>query len=101
MYVSGQGVVPGGYVMAQGPGGVPMAFPVQHAGGVATVPGGHSQVVHMPPQGMIQVAGQPPTYQMSTSGAQMGQVPTSGTQGGHPPPYNPDEQVRVTRFVLI
>lgn len=98
MYVNGQGVVPGGYVMAQGPGGVPMAFPVQQAGGVATVPGGHTQVVHLPPQGMVQVAGQPPTYQMSTSGAQMGQVPTFGAEGGHPPPYNADQQVRVMRF---
>lgn len=98
MYVNGQGVVPGGYVMAQGPGGVPMAFPVQQAGGVATVPGGHTQVVHLPPQGMVQVAGQPPTYQMSTSGAQMGQVPTFGAEGGHPPPYNVDQQVRVMRF---
>ncbi|XP_073250874.1 membrane-spanning 4-domains subfamily A member 8-like [Porites lutea] len=95
MYVNGQGVVPGGYVMAQGPGGVPMAFPVQQAGGVATVPGGHTQVVHMPPQGMFQVAGQPPTYQMSTSGAQMGQVPTFGAEGGHPPPYNPGQQLPV------
>ena len=30
MCVAGQGVVPGGYVIAEGPGGVPMAFPVRY-----------------------------------------------------------------------
>ncbi|CAH3154977.1 unnamed protein product, partial [Porites lobata] len=40
MYVAGQGVVPGGYVIAEGPGGVPMAFPVQQTEGGVTVPHG-------------------------------------------------------------
>ena len=80
MYVTGQGAVQDGYIMGQGPGGVPVAFPIQQAGGVVTVPGAHPQMVHMPPLGMVHVAGQPQMYQGSTPGAQMVQVPTSGTQ---------------------
>ena len=62
MCVAGQGVVPGSYVMAEGPGGVPMAFPVQHTGSGVTVPYGHAQIVSMPPQGVTQVTDQPPPY---------------------------------------
>lgn len=65
--MTGQGV-PAGYVMAQGPGGVPVAMPVQQAGGVMTFPGG-----------------QPAAYQVSTAaefGGQPQMVPAhmQGTQ---------------------
>lgn len=65
--MTGQGV-PAGYVMAQGPGGVPVAMPVQQAGGVMTFPGG-----------------QAPAYQVSTTaefGGQPQMVPghMQGTQ---------------------
>ena len=46
VYVTGQGVVSGGYIMGQGPGGVPVAIPVQQPGGVVIVPGVHPQMVH-------------------------------------------------------
>lgn len=67
VYMTGQGV-PAGYVMAQGPGGVPVAMPVQQAGGVMTFPGG-----------------QPAAYQVSTAaefGGQPQMVPAhmQGTQ---------------------
>ena len=62
MCVAGQGVVPGSYVMAEGPGGVPIAFPVQHTGSGVTVPYGHAQIVSMSPQGVTQVTDQPPPY---------------------------------------
>ena len=67
-------------MMGQGPGGIPVAFPIQQAGGVVTVPGAQPQMIHMPPVGAVHVAGQPQMYQGSTPGAQMVQVPTSGTQ---------------------
>ena len=91
MCVAGQGVVPGGYVVAQGPGGVPMAFPVQQTGGGVTVPYGHAEIVPMPPQGVTQVTDQPPPYdQISTTG---GLSPTA--EEDPPPPYSKDEQVGV------
>ena len=85
MYVTGQGAVSGGYVMGQGPGGVPVAIPMQQTGGVVTVPGACPQEVYMPAAGMVQVAGQPQMYQVSTARAVAGQpqmvhVPTSGAQ---------------------
>ena len=91
MCVAGQGVVPGGYVIAEGPGGVPMAFPVQQTGGGVTVPYGHAEIVPMPPQGVTQVIDQPPPYdQISTTG---GLSPTA--EEDPPPPYSKDEQVSV------
>ena len=93
--MSNQGVVSGGYIMGQGPGGVPVAFPVQAAGGVVTVPAGavgvhpqmHPQVmqpqmVQMPPGGVVHGAGQLQMYP-APAGAlgmqpQIVQVPTSG-----------------------
>lgn len=96
VYVSNQGVVSGGYIMGQGPGGVPIAFPVQQAGGVVAVPvsssgavGVHPQMVQVPTGGVMHVAGQPPMYQVPASGAmgmqpQMVQVPPSGALGGQP-----------------
>ena len=101
MYVTGQTAVPGGYVMGQGPGGVPVAIPMQQAGRVVTVPGAHPQMVHMPATGMVQVAGQPQMYQVSTTGAgggqpQMVHVPTSGAQMVMvPPPGNTGVQPQV------
>ena len=83
---AGQGVVPGGYVVAQGPGGVPITFPVQRTGGGVTVP-----YELMPPQGDTQVTDQPPAYhQISTTGG-----PSSAAEGDPPPPYSKDEQVSV------
>ena len=83
---AGQGVVPGGYVVAQGPGGVPITFPVQRTGGGVTVP-----YELMPPQGDTQVTDQPPAYdQISTTGG-----PSSTAEGDQPPPYSKDEQVSV------
>ena len=93
VYVSNQGVVSGGYVMGQGPGGVPIAFPMQ-AGGVVAVPvsssgavGVHPQMVQVPTGGVMHVAGQPPMYHVPTPGSigmqpQMVQVHTSGAPGG-------------------
>ena len=76
-----QGVVPGGYVVAQGPGGVPITFPVQRTGGGVTVP-----YELMPPQGDTQVTDQPPAYQqISTTGG-----PSSTAEGDPPPPYSKD-----------
>ena len=100
MYVTGQGAMPGGYVMGQGPGGVPVAIPMQQTGGVVTVPGAYPQVVHMPATGMVQVAGQPQMYQVSTAGAAAGQpqmvhVPTSGAQMVMVPPSNAGVQPQV------
>jgi len=89
VYVTGQGVVSGGYVLGQGPGGVPAAIPVQQPGGVVTVPGVHPQMVHMPAAGMVHVAGQPQMYQMSpawASGGQPQMVPTSGAKVVTAPP---------------
>ena len=63
--------------MGQGPGGVPVAYPMQQAGGVVTVPGTQPQMVYMP-------AGQPPMYQVPTVQTQMVQVPTSGAVGAQP-----------------
>ena len=91
MCVAGQGVVPGGYVIAEGPGGVPMAFPVQQTGGGVTVPYGHAEIVPMPPQGVTRVTDQPPPYdQISTTG---GLSPTA--EEDPPPPYSKGEQVSV------
>lgn len=88
--------------MGQGPGGVPMAIPMQGAGGVVMVPvsssgavGVHPQMMHpqmvqMPGGGIVQVTGQPPMYQGPTpAGAigmqpQMVQVPTYGGLVGQP-----------------
>jgi len=82
-------VVPGGYVMAEGPSGVSMAFPVQQTGVGVTVPYGHAEIVPMPPQGVTQVTDQPPPYdQISTTGS-----PSSTAEGDPPPPYSKDEQV--------
>ena len=82
--LAGQGLVPGGYVVAQGPGGAPMAFPVQQTGGSVTVP-----YELMPPESDTQVTDQPPPYdQMSTTGG-----PSSTAAGDPPPPYCKDEQV--------
>ena len=90
-YVAGQGVVPGGYVMAEGPSGVPMAFPVQQTGVGVTVPYGHAEIVPIPPQGVTQVTDQPPAYhQISTTGGL-----SSTAEGDPPPPYSKDEQVSV------
>ena len=78
---AGQGVVPGGYVVAQGPGGVPITFPVQRTGGGVTVP-----YELMPPQGDTQVTDQPPAYQqISTTGGL-----SSTAEGDPPPPYSKD-----------
>ena len=100
--MSNPGMVSGGYIMGQGPGGVPMAIPMQGPGGVVMVPvsssgavGVHPQMMHpqmvqMPGGGVVQVAGQPLMYQGSTpAGAigmqpQMVQVPTSGGLVGQP-----------------
>lgn len=83
--LAGQGLVPGGYVVAQGPGGAPMAFPVQQTGGSVTVP-----YELMPPEGDTQVTDQPPAYhQISTTGA----FASSTAAGDPPPPYSKDEQV--------
>ena len=91
MCVAGQAVVPGGYVIAEGPGGVPMAFPVQQTGGGVTVPYGHAEIVPMPPQGVTQVTDQPPPYdQISTTGGL-----SSTAEEDPPPPYSKDEQVSV------
>lgn len=80
--------------MGQGPGGVPIAFPMQQAGGVVAIPvsssgagGVHPQMVQVPSGGVMHVAGQPPMYHVPTPGtigmqAQMVQVPTSGAPGG-------------------
>ena len=78
---AGQGVVPGGYVVAQGPGGVPITFPVQRTGGGVTVP-----YELMTPQGDTQVTDQPPAYhQISTTGGL-----SSTAEGDPPPPYSKD-----------
>ena len=78
---AGQGVVQGGYVVAQGPGGVPVAFPVQRTGGGVTVP-----YELMPPQGDTQVTDQTPAYhQISTTGGL-----SSTAEGDPPPPYSKD-----------
>ena len=98
VYMTGQGV-PAGYFMAQGPGGVPVAMPVQQAGGVVTFPGSQPHGVQM-----VQVSGQPQAYQVSTTGGFGGQPQTvpgmQGTQMDHgaeggqiPPPYVADNQV--------
>ena len=78
--------------MGQGPGGVPVAIPMQSAGGVVTVPGMHPQMqpqmvhpqmVSMQPGGVVHMGGQPQMYQVPPAGAmgmhpQIVQVPTSG-----------------------
>ena len=82
-------MVPGGYVMAEGPSGVPMAFPVQQTGVGVTIPYGHAEIVPMPPQGVTQVTDQPPPYdQISTTGSS-----SSTAERDPPPPYSKDEQV--------
>lgn len=94
VYVSNQGMVSGGYIMGQGPGGVPIAFPMQPAGGVVAVPvsssggvGVNPQLVQAPTGGVVHVPGQPPMYQVPASGGmgmqpQMVQVHPSGAPGG-------------------
>ena len=68
VYVTGQGVV-------MGQGGVPMAIPVQQAGGFPSV---HPQMVHVPATGVVHVAGQPPMYSVPTAGY----VPSTRVDGG-------------------
>ncbi|KAL9960977.1 hypothetical protein ACROYT_G029849 [Oculina patagonica] len=97
VYVSNQG----GYIMGQGPGGVPVAIPMQAAGGVVAVPvsssgavGAHPQMMHpqmvqMPAGGVVHVPGQPQMYRGPTAGVvgmqpQIVQVPTSGGLVGQP-----------------
>ena len=76
-----EAVVPGGYVVAQGPGGVPITFPVQRTGGGVTVP-----YELMTPQGDTQVTDQLPAYhQISTTRGL-----SSTAEGDPPPPYSKD-----------
>ena len=93
--MTGQGV-PAGYVMAQGPGGVPVAMPMQQAGGVVTYPGVHPTAYQV--STTAEFGGQPQmvTGQMVTSnGTQMVLTSAPGVQMqmGHGAQGGQDDQV--------
>ena len=90
VYISNSGMPASGYVMQQGPGGAPMAVPVQGGGMVAVqVPtsaaaGSHPQVVHVPTSMAMGSYPQVPVSGAMTIQPQMLQVATSGATGGPP-----------------